>query len=161
MRIVAKVPFDSHTDPIFRDLKVLKFSDFVLFHSGKFMFFLSKGLLWNSFNDMFILANHIHPYNTRNSSNCNFYIPLVRTNIRKFSICFQGLKFFNFKVIWIYHSVFQKPQKISSLSLVASNSPSYLCFHIFVDNCVYVHSFIFLIKYCITSQSYFKHNFLV
>ena len=60
MRIVAKVPFDSHTDPIFRDLKVLKFSDFVLFHLGKFMFFLSKGLLWNSFNDMFILANHIH-----------------------------------------------------------------------------------------------------
>ena len=94
IRIVAKVPFDSHTDPIFRDLEVLKFSD-VLFHLGKFMFFFSKGLLPNSFNYMFTLANHIHPYNTRNASNCNFYIPLVRTNIRKFSIRFQGPEFFN------------------------------------------------------------------
>ena len=59
------------------------------------MFFFSKGLLLNSFNDMFTLAHHIHPYNTRNSSNCNFYIPLVRTNIRKFSVRFQGPKFFN------------------------------------------------------------------
>ena len=86
IRIVAKVPFDSHTDPILRDLEVLKLSDIVLFHLSKFMFFFSKGLLPNSFNDMFTLANHIHPYNTRNSSNCNFYIPLVRTNIRKFLI---------------------------------------------------------------------------
>ena len=77
IRIVAKVPFDSHTDPIFRDLEVLKFSDVVLFHSEKFMFFFSKGLLLNSFNDMFTLANYIHTYNARNSSNCNFYIPLV------------------------------------------------------------------------------------
>ena len=95
IRIVAKVPFDSHTDPIFRDLEVLKFSNVVLFHLGKFMFFFSKGFLPNSFNDMFTLANYIHPYNTRNSSNSNFYIPLVRTNIRKFSIRFQGPKFFN------------------------------------------------------------------
>ena len=42
IRIVAKVPFDSHADPIFRDLEVLKFSDVVLFYLGKFMFFFSK-----------------------------------------------------------------------------------------------------------------------
>ena len=92
IRIVAKVPFDSHTNPIFRDLEVLKFKD-VLFHLRKLMFFFSKGLFPNSFKDMFTLANKIHPYITRNSSNCNFYIPLVRTNIRKFSIRFQGPKF--------------------------------------------------------------------
>ena len=60
IRIVAKVPFDSHTDPIFRDLEVLKFSNVVLFHLAKFMFFFSKGLLPNLFNDMFTLANYIH-----------------------------------------------------------------------------------------------------
>ena len=58
------------------------------------MFFFFKGLLLNSFIDMFTLANNIHSYNTRNSSSCNFHIPLVRTNIRKFSIRFQGPKFF-------------------------------------------------------------------
>ena len=88
IRIAAKVPFDSHTDPILRDLEVLKLSDVVLFHLGMFMFFFSIGLLLNSFNDMFTLANHNHPHNTRNTSNCNFYIPLLRTNIQKFSICF-------------------------------------------------------------------------
>ena len=67
IRIVAKV----------RDLEVLKFSNVVLFHLGNFMFFFSKGLLPNSLNDMFTLANYIHPYNTRNSSNSNFYILLV------------------------------------------------------------------------------------
>ena len=51
IRIVAKVPFDSHTDLIFRDLEVLKFSDVVLFHLGKFKFFFAKGLPPNSFND--------------------------------------------------------------------------------------------------------------
>ena len=60
IRIVAKVPFDSHTDPIFRDLEVLKLIYVVLFHLGKFMFFFSKGLLRNSFNDMLRLANHIY-----------------------------------------------------------------------------------------------------
>ena len=63
IRIVSKISFDSHTDPIFRDLAVLKFSDVVLFHLGKFMFFFSKGLLTNSFNDIFTLPHHIHPYN--------------------------------------------------------------------------------------------------
>ena len=94
IRIVAKVPFDSHTDPIFRDLKLLKFSDLVLCHLGKFMFFSSKGLLPNSFNDMFTVAHHIRLFNTRNSSNCNFYIPLV-TKYENFQSASKALNFFN------------------------------------------------------------------
>ena len=93
IRIVAKVSFDSHTDPIFRELEVLKFNDIVLFHLGKFMFFFCKGLLPNAFNDMFTPTNQIHSYDTRNSS--KFYIPFFRTNIRKFSIRYQGPKFYN------------------------------------------------------------------
>ena len=57
------------------------------------MFFFSKGLLPNSCNDMFTLAHHIHPYNTRNSSNCNFYIPLVRTNYQNFQSASKALNF--------------------------------------------------------------------
>ena len=38
IKIAAKKSFNSPTDPVFRDLEVLKFSDVVLFHSGKFDF---------------------------------------------------------------------------------------------------------------------------
>ena len=44
------------------------------------------------FRDMFTLASQIHLHDTRNSS--VFYIPRCRTNFRKFSIRFQGPKFF-------------------------------------------------------------------
>ena len=57
------------------------------------MFLFKKGLLPDAFRDMFALTNRIHPYNTRNS-NC-FYIFQYRTNIRRFSIRFQGPKSFN------------------------------------------------------------------
>ena len=47
----------------------------------------------NYFRNMFTLASQLHSYYTRN---CNlYYIPPCRTNIRNFSIRFQGPKFFN------------------------------------------------------------------
>jgi len=59
IRIVAKVPFDSHTDPILRDLK---FSDVVLFYLGKFMFFFSIHLMtclhWLIIFILIILETH-------------------------------------------------------------------------------------------------------
>ena len=56
------------------------------------MYLFKRGLLPNYFRDMFTLASQIHSYNTRNSS--LFYIPHCLTNFRKFSIRFQGPKFF-------------------------------------------------------------------
>ena len=45
------------------------------------------------FDSFFSVNNSIHSYNTRHAS---FYrLPLCRTNIRQFSISFQGPKFFN------------------------------------------------------------------
>ena len=71
------------------------FPDIYLYQIGKFMYLFKKGLLPNYFQDMFILAlSQVHSYNTRNS-NRKFYIFPFRTNFRKFSIRFQGPKFFN------------------------------------------------------------------
>ena len=58
------------------------------------MYLFKNGLLPNYFQDMFILASQMHSYNKRNS-NRKFYIFPCRTNFRKFSIRFQGPKFFN------------------------------------------------------------------
>ena len=57
------------------------------------MYLFKKGLLPNYFRNMFTLASQLHSHYTRN---CNlYYIPPCRTNIRNFSIQFQGPKFFN------------------------------------------------------------------
>ena len=57
------------------------------------MYLFKRGLLPSYFRNMFTLSSQLHSHYTRN---CNlYYIPPCRTNIRNFSIRFQGPKFFN------------------------------------------------------------------
>ena len=93
IRIICKVSFDSHTDVLFKEHGILKFFDIYFYQIGKFMYLFKSGLLPNYFRNMFTLASQLHSHYTRN---CNlYYIPPCRTNIRNFSIRFQGPKFFN------------------------------------------------------------------
>ena len=57
------------------------------------MYQYKSGLLPYSFNNMFLVTHQFHSYGTRSSE--LFYLHQCRTNIRKFSISFQGPKFFN------------------------------------------------------------------
>ena len=83
IRIICKISFDSHTDVLFKELEILKFSDIYLYQKGKFTYLFKRGLLANYFRDMF-------------TRSCNlFCIPPCRTYIRNFSIRFQGPMFFN------------------------------------------------------------------
>jgi len=59
--------------------------------SRKFMYQYRSGLLPNSFNNMFSVTHQVHSYGTRSSE--FFHLPQCRTNMRKFSISFQGPKF--------------------------------------------------------------------
>ena len=52
-----------------------------------------NGQLPESFNNMFFTGEEIHNYNTRNKM--FFRLPSCRTNVRKFSLRFQGPKIFN------------------------------------------------------------------
>ena len=96
IRIISKVSFDSHTDVLFKEHGILKFFDIYFYQIGKFSMYLifKKGFLPNYFCNMFTLASQLHSHYTRN---CNlYYIPPCRTNIRNFSIRFQGpSKFFD------------------------------------------------------------------
>ena len=53
IRVVNKEPFDAHTDPIFRELKILKFDKIYFYHLGKFMYLYQKDLQPKSFNNLF------------------------------------------------------------------------------------------------------------
>ena len=93
VRIIANKPFDAHTKPLFKELQILQFTDIFLFQLGKFMYLFKKGLVPGIFNEMFLINNQIHSYNTRKSN--AFHIFPSRTNLRRFAISFQGPKFFN------------------------------------------------------------------
>ena len=38
IRIISKMPFDAHTDPIFKSLQIMKLSEIYFFQVRKFMF---------------------------------------------------------------------------------------------------------------------------
>ena len=69
VRVISKKGFDAHTEPLFKNLMILKLED-IYFASREIYVFFQKYL---KFID----------YNTRSSN--RFYIPLCRTNMRKFS----------------------------------------------------------------------------
>ena len=51
--LVNKETFNAHTDPIFPELKILKFDEIYLCHLGKFMYSFHKNLLPRSFTIYF------------------------------------------------------------------------------------------------------------
>ena len=72
---ISRSAFDSHTDPIFKSLKMLKFKNIVSLHVAKIMYLYENGQLPESFKNMFFTGQEIHNYNTRNI--IFFVCPLV------------------------------------------------------------------------------------
>ena len=93
VRIISNQSFHAHTAPLFRELKILRFTDIFLFQLGKFMYLFKLGLLPEIFDGLFFTNNQMHSYNTRKSN--AFHIFPCRTNLRCFAIRFQGPKFFS------------------------------------------------------------------
>ena len=59
------------------------------------MYQYKSGLLPDSINNMCLMTRQVHSYGTRSSNSELYYLPQYRTNIRKFSISFQGPNFYN------------------------------------------------------------------
>ena len=91
IRIISTSPFDSHSDPIFKELELPKLSDIRQLELGKLMFSLNHSLLPSKFNNYFSLNKQVHA--TRHAN--NFHLPFCRTNLLKFSVSFQGPTYYN------------------------------------------------------------------
>ena len=93
VRTISRSAFDAQTEPIFKSLKLLKFENIVSLQVAKIMYLYKNGQLPESFINMFFTGEEIHNYNTRNK----FFFRLLScsTNVRKFSLRFQGPKIFN------------------------------------------------------------------
>ena len=83
VRIISGSAFDAHTEPIFKQLKILKLCDIFRFQVGKIMFLFKKGRLPIAFNNLFLIRSQLHSYITRNSS--SFYTFSCQINIKKFA----------------------------------------------------------------------------
>jgi hypothetical protein len=64
IRISTKETFNAHTDPIFSEVKILKFEKIHLYQLGKFMYLYRNNLLPKSFENLFIRMSQVHNYNT-------------------------------------------------------------------------------------------------
>ena len=93
IRIISKSTFDSHSDPIFKELELLKLFDIRQLQLGKLMFSFNHSFLPPKFNDYFSLNKQVHNYATRYTN--DFHLPFCRTNLRIFSVGFQGPTHYN------------------------------------------------------------------
>ena len=75
IRIISKSTFDSHSDPIFKELELVKLFDIRQLELGKLMFSFNHSLLSPKFNDYFSLNKQVHSYATRYAN--DFHLPFL------------------------------------------------------------------------------------
>ena len=91
VRLITKAHYLANTAPLFSQLKVLDIFSINSFSAATFMY--TNNLLPGSFHDLFLSSNQVHQYETRLASQ---YRPhFCRTNIKQFSILYQGPKIWN------------------------------------------------------------------
>ena len=84
--------FDEHSSPLFKQTRIIKFHDLVVFLMAIFMHKYHNNLLLTTFETFFVRVNEVHDYNTRLSSKISYVISRIRTNNGKFNIRFQGVR---------------------------------------------------------------------
>ena len=93
VRAISKADYKASSKPLFANLKILDVPSIYLLQVGCFMYLYHNDALPIAFNQIFQTGNQIHQYSTRYS---DFYRPhTCRTNIKKFSILFQGPRIWN------------------------------------------------------------------
>ena len=89
----ARSDFRAHTAPLFIQLKILDIFKLNTFHIAKFMFYYHYKLLPSSFLELFTKNSQIHTYGTSIASQYRSH--KYRTNIKQFTILYQGPKIWN------------------------------------------------------------------
>ena len=93
VRIIAGVKPRDHTDPLFREYGLLKFSEINTFLTGRFMFKVFNQNIIDIFQELFERNSDIHSYATRQAS--DYHLPLVNTNLGKRGIRYHGVNIWN------------------------------------------------------------------
>jgi hypothetical protein len=93
VRIITNAEFRAHSDPLFTQLGILDIFKVNSLYVARFMFCYKNLMLSPILLNLFITNNQVHNYNTRIAEN---YRPQAcRTNLKQFTILFQGPKIWN------------------------------------------------------------------
>ena len=88
IRIVSGAKRLAHTDPLFKELSIMKFDGINKFVIGKFMFSWYHNSVPFILQDKFEPVKNVHNHETRQKN--HLYIPAVRTERGKTSIAYKG-----------------------------------------------------------------------
>ena len=103
VRAITNSDYRAHSAPLFSKLEILDIFQINTFQIAKFMYSYHKSLLPTLFSNLFNKNSQIHNYSTRKAN--NYHMHHCRTNLKKFTILYQGPKIWN-----------SLPTKITSLS---------------------------------------------
>jgi hypothetical protein len=93
VRIILKTPYNSHSEPIFKKLGILKLSDLCALYDLKFCFKLINNMLPIYFSAIFVHHSDNHSILTRHNN--NFQLPLIRHSFAKNNIRYKIASAFN------------------------------------------------------------------
>ena len=93
VRAISQADYKASSKPLFANLKILDVFSIYLLQVSSFMYLYHDDTFPIVFNQIFKTGNQIHQYSARYS---DFYRPhSCTTNIKKFSILFQGPRIWN------------------------------------------------------------------
>ena len=79
MRIMTFSEFRAHSEPLFKKLEILKFSDSLTVNNCSFVYDYFNNNLPNSFKNTFLRTDDLHKYSTRQAATGQLYIPKYET----------------------------------------------------------------------------------
>ena len=86
---------DEQSEPLFKELEILRVTDLVILHNALFMYHYYYNLLPSSFANFFQMVASMLSYNNRLASKSTYYISTIKTNYGKFNIHFAAVKVWN------------------------------------------------------------------
>ena len=138
VRIICGVPPRTHTDPLFKDLKIFNIDQIRDYFIALFMYKLSHHMLPSMFENMFICTWDVHDYYTRQAD--LLYIQYAPTKRSQRTIKYYGKKLWNIISGIIQPdcatSTFKQKLKIFFLSWLGSFS-----FFLFQIMCLFIFFF--------------------
>ena len=93
VRAITISKYRVDTAPLFSNLEVLDIFQVNTLDTAKFMFRYHNNLLPPLFRNLFMTNSQVHRYDTRTAS--NYRVHSCRTNIKKFTILYQGPRIWN------------------------------------------------------------------
>ena len=120
IRIMTSSDFNSHTNQLFIDLKLLKVNEIISSQQLKLIYEFKNNLLPSDLNDLFRFNTGIHKYPTRSANREQLCIPMIRTtNYGIKSIIYSG------PLLWnqmLRNKLFiNQPKSVSSFKVAVKN----------------------------------------